>query len=139
MTDRAIRMLLATMALAAFAALVAGTANARPAGGADDPSHAYPSHVIGAGASQWDGRTLPGAVAVSGAEVTEVPRRRVTNGPYAGGAAETPRVISTSTSTEGNGAEWTSFAAGAGAAALLAAAVAGLVLVARRRHAVGLP
>jgi len=137
MTDRAIRMFLRTTAVAVFAALLAGTANARiPAGGGDDPSHSYPSHVIGAGASQWDGRTLPSAVDVSGDDATPVPRRRVTNGPYAITTTEAPRVISTSA---GDNAEWTSFAAGAGTAALLTAAVGGMVLAARRRRSVGLP
>lgn len=76
---------------------------------------AYPSHVIGAGGSQWDGRTLPAAADV--------------------GSAQTPQLTATSS---GSDFDWESFGAGAGMAALLAAGCAGLLLATRRRHTVGM-
>jgi hypothetical protein len=76
---------------------------------------AYPSHVIGAGGSQWDGTTLPAAADV--------------------GSTQTPRLTATSS---GSDFDWESFGAGAGMAALLAAACAGLLLATRRRHTVGM-
>jgi hypothetical protein len=76
----------------------------------------YPSHVIGAGGSQWDGQTLP---ATADVDTTQV-----------------PQVTATSS---GSDFDWASFGAGAGMAALLAGALAGLALAMRRRHTVGLP
>jgi len=159
-------MLLTATALVAFAALLTGTASARPgesgtipylshgigvdqslfAGTQSQPGDlagSYPSHVIGAGASQWDGRTLPTAVDVSGEDTYQVPRRRVTNGSRPSlviGAGESQRDGGPAAGqSSGNDFDWTSFAAGAGTAALLAAALMGVVSTARRRHSVGLP
>jgi hypothetical protein len=75
----------------------------------------YPSHVIGAGDSQWDGRSLPAAADVGSAQTVEL----------------------TATSS-GSDFDWESFGAGAGMAAILAAACAGVLLATRRRHTVGM-
>jgi hypothetical protein len=50
-----------------------------------------------------------------------------------------PVTITTTAASDGNEIDWTSFGAGAGMAALLAAAVAGVVLTTRRRGGVALP
>jgi hypothetical protein len=53
-------------------------------------------------------------------------------------ATRYPRTVGTTATSGDNDVDWTSFGAGAGLAALLAA-VAGVVLTARRRGGVALP
>jgi hypothetical protein len=50
-----------------------------------------------------------------------------------------PWAAPAATAVSGNDVDWTSFGAGAGIAALLAAALAGILLASRRRHTVGMP
>jgi hypothetical protein len=50
-----------------------------------------------------------------------------------------PVTIAATATSDGNELDWTSFGAGAGMAALLAAAIAGVVLTTRRRGGVALP
>jgi len=58
-----------------------------------------------------------------------------------GDAAPTrvPETAPTATVSTGNDIDWTSFGAGAGMVALIAAGIVGILLTARRRHTVGLP
>jgi hypothetical protein len=189
------RMLLTTAALAAFAALFAGGANARlmdvdggtATGAATVPSEQPPtipylSHGIGVDESLWSGTarsTLTGVHAALerdrsessatvpltipylshgigvdasqfGGSTTSIgltgdsPLTRV-DAPESVGltgdsaATRYPRLVGTTATSGGNDVDWTSFGAGAGLAALLAAAVAGVVLTTRRRGGVALP
>jgi hypothetical protein len=50
-----------------------------------------------------------------------------------------PGTVTTPATSGGNAIDWTSFGAGAGMAALLAAAIAGVVLTTRRRGGIALP
>lgn len=127
MNRTTIRMLLATASVAtaivlagpADAYLVEGggaTAASPQATATDTGTVSYPSHVIGGGERDWDGQALPPP-----AEVQAVPSRH----------QETA-------TASGDDFEWASFGAGAGAAALLAAGLAGAVLSTRKRRTVGL-
>jgi hypothetical protein len=50
-----------------------------------------------------------------------------------------PEATPTTTVSGGDDTDWTSFGAGAGMVALIAAGLVGILLTARRRHTIGLP
>ena len=56
-----------------------------------------------------------------------------------GALTRVPGTAATATVSGGNDIDWTSFGAGAGMVALIAAGLVGILLTARRRHTVGLP
>ena len=56
-----------------------------------------------------------------------------------GALTRVPETAPTATVSGGNDIDWTSFGAGAGMVALLAAGLVGILLTARKRHTVGLP
>ena len=56
-----------------------------------------------------------------------------------GALTRVPETAPTATVSGGNDIDWTSFGAGAGMVALVAAGLVGILLTARRRHTVGLP
>jgi hypothetical protein len=56
-----------------------------------------------------------------------------------GALTRVPEKAPTATVSTGNDIDWTSFGAGAGMVALIAAGIVGILLTARRRHTVGLP
>src|SRR5262245_36256668 len=97
----------------------------------------YLSHGIGVDASQYVGVTK--SIGLTG----DSPLTRVSPEPVglSGDSAATryPRQVDTTVTSGDNDVNWTSFGAGAGLAALLAAAVAGIVLTTRRRGGVALP
>lgn len=145
------RMLLTTAALAAVAAFFAGGANARlmdvdggtAAGAArvlssQPQAIPYLSHGIGVDASQFSGRTTSlGLTGDSPLTRVSAPESVGLTGDSA--ATRYPRQVGTTVTPGGSDVDWTSFGAGAGLAALLAAAVAGIVLTTRRRGGVALP
>jgi hypothetical protein len=98
----------------------------------------YLSHGIGVDASQFGGS--PTSIGLTG----DSPLTRVSAPESVGltgdsAATRYPRLVGTTATSGGNDVDWTSFGAGAGLAALLAAAVAGVVLTTRRRGGVALP
>ena len=97
----------------------------------------YLSHGAGVDASQFAGVTR--SIGLTG----DSPLTRVSPEPVglSGDSAATryPRTVDTTVTSGNNDVDWTSFGAGAGLAALLAAAVAGVVLTTRRRGGVALP
>lgn len=188
------RMLLTTAALAAVAALFAGSANAMlqdvgggsAAGATTVPSGQpqtipYLSHGIGVDESLWSGGTqlsgvhaalqrdrseadsagspltipyLSHGVGVDASEfggatpslglTGDSPLTRVSAPEPEGLTGDSaitryPRTVAAPTTSGDNDVAWTSFGAGAGLAALLAAAVAGIFLTTRRRGGVALP
>ena len=79
MNGRATRMRLPALALFAIAGLLPGAANAAiPGGPGGDTPRAYPSHVIGAGTSQWNGQALPGTVTLGGSADKDLARTLLT-------------------------------------------------------------
>src|SRR6188508_3408012 len=152
------RMLLTTAALAAVAALFAGGANARlldtdggtatgaavvPSGQPQTASAVAPltipylSHGTGVDASQLSGRASIGLTGDSPLTRVSAPEPEGLTGDSA--ATRYPRTVATTATSGGNDVDWTSFGAGAGAVALLAAAIAGVFLTTRRRGGVALP
>ena len=143
------RMLLTTAALAAVAALFAGGANARlldtdggtatgaavvPTGPGTIP---YLSHGIGVDESQFSGRPSLGLTGDSPLTRVSAPEPEGLTGDSA--ATRYPGTVGTTATSGGNDVDWTSFGAGAGAVALLAAGIAGVFLTTRRRGGVALP
>lgn len=100
----------------------------------------YLSHGVGVDASEFGGAT-PSTGLTGDSPLTRVsaPEPEGLTGDSA--ITRYPRTVGTPTpATSGdNDVDWTSFGAGAGMAALLAAAVAGVVLTTRRRGGVALP
>lgn len=98
----------------------------------------YLSHGIGVDASQFSGAT-PSIGLTGDSPLTRVVAHEPVG--LTGDSAITryPRMVGTTATSGDNDVEWTSFGAGAGLAALLAAAVAGVVLTTRRRGGVALP
>jgi hypothetical protein len=97
----------------------------------------YLSHGIGVDASQFGGRTTSiGLTGDSALTRVSAPESVGLTGDSA--ATRYPRTVGTTATSGDNDVDWTSFGAGAGLAALLAA-VAGVVLTARRRGGVALP
>lgn len=97
----------------------------------------YLSHGIGVDASQFSGRPSLGLTGDSPLTRVSAPEPAGLTGDSA--ATRYPRTVATTTTTGGSDVDWTSFGAGAGAIALLAAAVAGVFLTTRRRGGVALP
>jgi hypothetical protein len=98
----------------------------------------YLSHGIGVDASQFGGQTT--SIGLTG----DSPLTRVSTPESVGltgdsAATRYPRTVGTTATSGDKDVDWTSFGAGAGLAALLAAAVAGIVLTTRRRGGVALP
>ena len=98
----------------------------------------YLSHGVGVDASQFGGAT-PSIGLTGDSPLTRVsaPEPEGLTGDSA--ATRYPRIVGTTATSGDNEIDWTSFGAGAGLAALLAAAVAGVVLTTRRRGGVALP
>lgn len=98
----------------------------------------YLSHGIGVDASQFSGRTTSlGLTGDSPLTRVSAPESVGLTGDSA--ATRYPRTVGTTATSGNSDVDWTSFGAGAGLAALLAAAVAGVVLTTRRRGGIALP
>ena len=97
----------------------------------------YLSHGIGVDASQFSGRASIGLTGDSPLTRVSSPEPAGLTGDSA--ATRYPRTVGTTATSGGNDVDWTSFGAGAGAVALLAAAIAGVFLTTRRRGGVALP
>jgi len=97
----------------------------------------YLSQGVGVDASQFSGAT-PSIGLTGDSALTRVSQPSIG---LTGDSAATryPRQVATTPASGDNDVDWTSFGAGAGLAALLAAAVAGIVLTTRRRGGVALP
>ncbi len=145
MNDKTSRMVFATAALAAVAALLAGPAGAQvPEGTGGQPVVAQPAGVHGAlvnrdhgvVAASSDSRTL-GLTGDSPLSRVSAPEPEGLTGDTAltrvSGNTPAP------TFSRGEDFDWTSFGAGAGMVALVAAGIVGILLTARRRHTIGLP
>lgn len=139
------RMLLTTAVLAAVAALIAAPANAvlldveggggtamtAPAPRIEPGTIPYLSHGIGVDASLFGG---------TGVDESQV-QGQSSLGLTGDGALARGEVFqaSTGTTAKGSDVDWSRVGVGAGVAALLAAAMTGLYLSARRRSRVALP
>lgn len=101
------------------------------------PAIPYLSHGAGIDASQFSGAT-PSLGLTGDSALTRVSQPSIG---LTGDSAATryPRTVGTAATSGDNDVDWTSFGAGAGAAALLAAAIAGVFLTTRRRGGVVLP
>lgn len=97
----------------------------------------YLSHGTGVDASQFSGRASIGLTGDSPLTRVSAPEPEGLTGDSA--ATRYPRTVATTATSSGNDVDWTSFGAGAGAVALLAAAIAGVFLTTRRRGGVALP
>jgi hypothetical protein len=97
----------------------------------------YLSHGTGVDASQLSGRASIGLTGDSPLTRVSAPEPKGLTGDSA--ATRYPRTVGTTATSVGNDVDWTSFGAGAGAVALLAAAIAGVFLTTRRRGGVALP
>jgi len=97
----------------------------------------YLSHGIGVDASQFSGRASIGLTGDSPLTRVSAPEPEGLTGDSA--ATRYPRTVGTTATSGGNDVDWTSFGAGAGAVALLAAAIVGVFLTTRRRGGVALP
>jgi len=98
----------------------------------------YLSHGVGVDASQFSG--APRSLGLTG----DSPLTRVSAPEPVGLTGDSaitrfPRTVGVTATSGNDDMDWTSFGAGAGLAALLAAAVAGIVLTTRRRGGVALP
>jgi hypothetical protein len=98
----------------------------------------YLSHGVGVDASRFDGST-PSLGLTGDSALTRVSAPEPAG--LTGDSAITryPRTVGTTPTSGDNDVDWTSFGAGAGLAALLAAAVGGIFLTTRRRGGVALP
>jgi hypothetical protein len=98
----------------------------------------YLSHGVGVDASQFAGETRSiGLTGDSPLTRVSAPEPEGLTGDSA--ATRYPRTVGTTATSGGNDVDWTSFGAGAGAMALLAAAITGVFLTTRRRGGVALP
>ena len=97
----------------------------------------YLSHGTGVDAGQFGGRASIGLTGDSPLTRVSAPEPEGLTGDSA--ATRYPRTVATTATSGGNDVDWTSFGAGAGAVALLAAAIAGVFLTTRRRGGVALP
>ena len=164
MNDRLTRMIFATAALAAVAAVLAG-----PVGASNGQSQSaavvpYLSHGIGVDASQFSGQapqTIPYLSQGVGVDPTQfsgqtsprltgvhaalLDRHSPASEPASlgltgdGALTRAPWTAPARTVAGGNDIDWTSFGAGAGMVALVAAGLAGILLTTRRRRTVGMP
>ena len=97
----------------------------------------YLSQGVGVDASQFSGRPSVGLTGDSALTRVSAPQPEGLTGDSA--ITRYPGTVSAPASSGGSDVDWTSFGAGAGMAALLAAAIAGVVLTTRRRGGVALP
>jgi hypothetical protein len=97
----------------------------------------YLSHGTGVDTSQFSGRASTGLTGDSPLTRVSAPEPEGLTGDSA--ATRYPRTVGTTATSGGNDVDWTSFGAGAGAMALLAAAITGVFLTTRRRGGVALP
>ena len=97
----------------------------------------YLSHGTGVDAGQFGGRASIGLTGDSPLTRVSAPEPEGLTGDSA--ATRYPRTVATTATSGGNDVDWTSFGAGAGAVALLAAGIAGVFLTTRRRGGVALP
>jgi hypothetical protein len=97
----------------------------------------YLSHGIGVDASQFSGLPSRGLTGDSPLTRVSAPEPEGLTGDTA--ATRYPGTTGTAAASGDSELDWTSFGAGAGMAALLAAAIAGVVLTTRRRGGVALP
>ena len=97
----------------------------------------YLSQGTGVDASQFSGSASIGLTGDSPLTRVSAPEPEGLTGDSA--ATRYPRTVGTTATSGGNDVDWTSFGAGAGAVALLAAAIAGVFLTMRRRDGVALP
>jgi hypothetical protein len=97
----------------------------------------YLSHGTGVEAGQFSGRASVGLTGDSPLTRVSAPEPVGLTGDSA--ATRYPRTVATTATSGGNDVDWTSFGAGAGAVALLVAAIAGVFLTTRRRGGVALP
>jgi|SRR6188472_904988 len=97
----------------------------------------YLSHGTGVDAGQFSGGASLGLTGDSPLTRVSAPEPDGLTGDSA--ATRYPRIVGTTATSRGNDVDWTSFGAGAGAVALLAAAIAGVLLTTRRRGGVALP
>jgi hypothetical protein len=97
----------------------------------------YLSQGVGVDASQFSGRPSVGLTGDSPLTRVSAPEPQGLTGDSA--ITRYPGTVSTPATSGGSEIDWTSFGAGAGMAALLAAAIAGVVLTTRRRGGVALP
>ena len=95
------------------------------------------SHGTGVDAGQFGGRASIGLTGDSPLTRVSAPEPEGLTGDSA--ATRYPRTVATTATSGGNDVDWTSFGAGAGAVALLAAGIAGVFLTTRRRGGVALP
>jgi hypothetical protein len=97
----------------------------------------YLSHGVGVDASQFGGQPSVGLTGDSPLTRVSAPEPEGLTGDSA--ITRYPGTVTTPATSGGSETDWTSFGAGAGMAALLAAAIAGVVLTTRRRGGVALP
>ena len=97
----------------------------------------YLSHGVGVDASQFNGQRSVGLTGDSPLTRVSAPEPEGLTGDSA--VTRYPGTVTTPATSGGSEIDWTSFGAGAGMAALLAAAIAGVVLTTRRRGGVALP
>ncbi len=97
----------------------------------------YLSHGIGIDTSQFSARPSLGLTGDSPLTRVSAPEPEGLTGDSA--MTRYPGTVTTPVTSGDNDIEWTSFGAGAGMVALLAAAVAGVILSMRRRGGVALP
>ena len=97
----------------------------------------YLSQGVGVDASQFGGQPSVGLTGDSPLTRVSAPEPAGLTGDSA--ITRYPGTVTTPATSGGNEIDWTSFGAGAGMAALLAAAIAGVVLTTRRRGGVALP
>jgi hypothetical protein len=97
----------------------------------------YLSQGVGVDASRFGGRPSVGLTGDSPLTRVSAPESEGLTGDSA--ITRYPGTVTTTATSGGSEIDWTSFGAGAGMAALLAAAIAGVVLTTRRRGGVALP
>ncbi len=97
----------------------------------------YLSQGVGVDASQFGGQPSVGLTGDSPLTRVSAPEPEGLTGDSA--ITRYPGTVTTPATSGGSDIDWTSFGAGAGMAALLAAAIAGVVLTTRRRGGVALP
>ena len=144
------RMLMTTALVAAVAALFAGSANAvlldvEGGSGSDTTAVAQPgdpgtipylSHGIGVDKSLFSGQTSLGLTGDSArTRVADEPRGLTGDSPI----GRFPETTQTAVASGSDDLDWSSFGAGAGLVALVAAGIAGVWLTTRKRGGVALP
>jgi hypothetical protein len=102
----------------------------------------YLSQGVGVDKSQFTGQATP---RLTGVHAALLDRHSPPSEPQSlgltgdGALTRVPAAAPAPTVSGGNDIDWTSFGAGAGIVALVAAGLVGILLTARRRHTIGLP